>query len=164
MVDFTDGLALHVCGLGQEEDSVVKRYNATEPQERKIHLGDYILSINSFATDALNSSGLRQQWLQASLVLKVCRPQVFDCKITRLCDEPLGVSFCYSNSGISLVIKEIGAGVVKKGAPQVAVGDRVLAVDGVEGGAQNLLQAIRNIGATFNLKISRPAPEGKQAQ
>lgn len=161
-VDFADEKVLHVCGLISEGDTVVKRYNATAG-ERQIRTGDYIMSINgvvahAIETDMKASDVLREQLLKTMrLDVNVSRPYIFKSEVNRVDQPSLGLDLSYSNSGISLIVRGISDGAVKKNAShKIEIGDRIVAVGSVEGGPHVLLKAVRDSGEKVTLTMSRP--------
>lgn len=153
-VDFADRKVLHVCELPAEGESPASRYNASAPG-RQICLGDYIVSINGLSYETVLSPEKILDMLRlSSMEMAVRRPYLFECQIDRQ-GQTMGLELCYCDNGISLAITSVGAGAVRNSAPEVVAGDRIVSVNGTEGGPQMLLRAIGDSSGPMTLRISR---------
>jgi len=164
--DFADDRMLHVCRLTTEGDTPVARHNREVPPSQRLAVGDYILSVNGQSRNTVGaeqkvSEVLRDQLLSGQeVVLAVSRPRLFDVEVQKD-DGSLGLELTYSNSGISLVVGRIALdGLVHTQCPEVRSGDRIVAVNGVEGGPEPLLQAVRSASnGLMRFTFSRAACE-----
>lgn len=151
-VDLSCGRVLHVANMKEGGPNPVAAYNAGVGEDRKVRAGDYIKAVNGVR----QSAGAMAEALKANtvLVLEVQRPDVFIRKVTRRRHERMGLDLNYSERGSSLVITEVGSGALKRCAPDIQPGDRVVAVNGLTGTALNLLETIQRLD-TMDLSISR---------
>jgi len=159
-LDLADNRTIHVCGI--LESSPVLLYNSTAKDDRKLKSGDYIVEANGFSATADLDGKLLSQVLERELqrattaVLAVRRPQFFDCTIDKG-DGPMGLDLNYTGHCTSLIISNVMSGAVQRCAPEVVAGDRIVAVNGVVGQANTLLQALKSSKKPV-LTISRPTP------
>mmetsp|Transcript_127878 Transcript_127878/g.319229 ORF Transcript_127878/g.319229 Transcript_127878/m.319229 type:complete len:235 (+) Transcript_127878:103-807(+) len=150
-LDLCDGKVLHVCGLRQGVPSPVVAYNASVPEDKRLLPGDYIKAVNGISsTSVALAEELKRH---PALQLLVQRPYCFVKRIERKL-EPMGLDLNYSDRGASLVIMEIGTGAVKRLAPEIRVGDRIVSVNGMSGSPLHLLDMIKDT-QTLELGVSR---------
>lgn len=153
-VDFADRKVLHVCQLLAEGINPISRYNASAPR-RQIRNGDYIVSINGLSYETVLSPEKILDMLRLSSVeVAIRRPHLFECQVDRQ-GQAMGLELIYCDSGASLIITGVSAGAVQSTAPEVVMGDRIVSVNGVEGGPQVLLHAIQEANGPMTLRISR---------
>merc|ERR1719210_2858780 len=91
--------------------------------------------------------------------LEVARATYFESRIQRD-GQSMGLDLNYSHKSNSLIILSVGEGAVKCSAPEIMVGDRIVAVDGIEGEPEVLLRAIRVSSEVVVLTISRCVHSG----
>lgn len=156
--DFADDKMIHVCSLDSDEDSPVKVYNASAEAGKHLLDGDYITSVNGISASDVGPVGA--QFCQAmttaiTVDLVVQRPMVFESRVERE-TETLGLDVIYSSGARSLVIVKVNEGAVKRHAPEVSTGDRIVRVDDTEGTPYRMLLALQAKGPML-LKISRPS-------
>lgn len=152
-VDFADRKVLHICQLYDEVDSPITRYHSTA--QSQICHGDYIVSINGLSYETVLSPEKILDMLRlTSVELAIRRPQLFDCVVDRQ-GQPMGLEFIYCDNGASLIITVVNAGAMQSSAPEVKAGDRIVSVDGAQGGPQVLLRAIKEAAGPMKIKISR---------
>mmetsp|Transcript_13519 Transcript_13519/g.39471 ORF Transcript_13519/g.39471 Transcript_13519/m.39471 type:complete len:201 (-) Transcript_13519:55-657(-) len=124
----------------------------------KVQAGDHIVAVNG-AKDSIGITKRLQQ--DDQLELLVHRPKEFRISITKA-EEGLGIEFTHATNGNSLLIR----GILKKGAIQewnathesslVRNDDRIVEVNGVRGGWEKLLEAMKK---ESHLKlVIAPAP------
>merc|ERR1719189_1012723 len=102
------------------------------------------------------SDMLRQQLLRPGpLHILVSRPCVFEVRVWKR-DESMGLTLTYSSNGIGLIIVDISAGDVRRDAPQVRIGDRIIGVNGIQDSPEFLLVAMLRAGQGMVLQMSRP--------
>lgn len=92
------------------------------------------------------------------LEVRVKRPHLFSCTIYKE-GMSMGLELNYSNYGDSLIVTYVASGAVRKHAPQVREGDRIIGVDNVVGNPGLLLQTIHDARDVLVLKMSRPSDD-----
>merc|ERR1712192_69976 len=159
-LDSVDEKMLYICKVSNNVDTTVGRYNATV-QTNHIQPGDYLIMVNG-NSDGLTpvgtkvSDALRQELFTLMAVqVVVSRPKHFEATLVHNGTE-LGLDISYSNYGTSLLIVRITDGLVQSSLPDVRQGDRILAINGMEGSPFELLQALGGDPHTITLKLSRP--------
>lgn len=151
-VDLSDGRALHVCSVRQGPKCPVAQYNSSAREESQLRAGDYIKAVNGVHGDANQIADALK--LGVKTVLVVQRPDQFKRQVVRRETEPMGLDLNFSEKGSSLVIMSIVDGAVKRCAPDVRPGDRIVSVDGATGTALELLDIIQRL-VSMELEISR---------
>merc|ERR1719189_471664 len=158
-VDFTDEKTAHVCRVTEEGDNVVKHYNASVSDSKKIKVGDFFMVINGVSHESVqppqkvSDALIEQLRTSTTLEVNVRRPQLLECKVQKKSDQTLGLNLNYTKSAIivSTVISAIST-------PEVKPGDHIMRVGDLDAPPERLLEAIHSIADTVPLLISRPAP------
>merc|ERR1719189_1830437 len=159
-VDFTDEKTAHVWRVSEEGDNVVKHYNASVSDSKKIKAGDFFMVINGVSHESVQppqkvSDALREQ-LQNSTTLEVNvrRPQLLECKVQKKSDKTLGLVLNYSTNSDGLIVSTVDSAIC---TPEVKPGDHIMRVGDLDAPPERLLEAVRSIVDTVPLLISRPA-------
>mmetsp|Transcript_7514 Transcript_7514/g.15176 ORF Transcript_7514/g.15176 Transcript_7514/m.15176 type:complete len:222 (+) Transcript_7514:34-699(+) len=146
-----DAMGLHVVQLGQDADGPVQVYNAAAAEEDRLCEGDVIVSVN-LVTDPATMGRMLRTETEVNLVIR--RPWIFDEKVAKG-EKPLGISISHLPGGRVLHVDAIAEeSVVRASAAKVAVGDRILRVNGRSGTFQELLREIQVSDAPL-LTVSR---------
>lgn len=146
--DLPDGQNLYVCNI--LDSGLVPLYNETAPEELRIKGGDYIRGVN----DVTGNSRMMQEELKTSEAVQLLlqRQTVFTCRIVRY-GRTLGLGLSYGAYGESLLIVEIGEGVVKDRYPEILLGDRITTVNSVGGTAEKLLHIFKEADSEDHLEL-----------
>jgi len=177
-LDYADDRRIHVCEVRDGYGSPVKVWNVRARGDRKIRDGDYITSVNGVSAESVaarqqeelaeaacskprasTAELLREAMKAIKVELRVARPTIFECRIHKDTTDSLGLDLNYSHKSNSLVVLGLSQGPVTRCAPEVAVGDRIVAVDGHEGDPEELLRALRASVASVLLLLSRPSTD-----
>lgn len=166
-LDLSGGRAIHLAAIKSHANTPAKRYNMHASEDRRLEQGDYVIGANSVfchgmpanAPEAKFNSQVEAvaQELKTStiVILHIVRPHLFSCEVSRG-NETMGLDLCHSNNFSYVVITAVHEGAVRKTAPQICPGDRIMAVD--QKRAENpcqLLQMIKERASPV-LLISRP--------
>merc|ERR1712217_568831 len=116
-------------------------YNVSSPDAKNIREGDFIMSVNgvSGASASMTSAMRQSQYLQ----VRIQRPMKFSVTCAKE-GEIVGLDLEYGPSNNSLLIKGINEGAVKKRAPDIMPGDRLISVNGVTGDSSTLVKAMKD--------------------
>jgi len=151
-LDSFDERLIYVAEVPAGGDSSVVRYNKSAPEERRICVGQYIVAVNS---DSSKSGMMRQLNSGLHVDLEMRTPRLTSVVVPKH-GAPLGLSLAFNNWAYCLYITKVEPGsVVRQALPDVAPGDRIVAVNGRHHGVQDLLEEIR-LHHTPELTISRP--------
>mmetsp|Transcript_37142 Transcript_37142/g.78795 ORF Transcript_37142/g.78795 Transcript_37142/m.78795 type:complete len:231 (-) Transcript_37142:587-1279(-) len=149
-VDVVDEKRLFLCRI-LTSPSALSKYNASVPEDRQLRIGDYILKVNG-NNSSVNSMMTTARSAQ-TLDLLVQRPRLFTKTIKK--DGPsLGLMLTHAKGCPSLCIEGINDGPVKRMAPDLQLGDRIVAVNGVRGDSETLMRALQQ-DSELNLEFSR---------
>lgn len=159
-LDMIGAHSAHIVFVGEE--GLVAQHNEAAAHADQVYAGDYLVSVNESQFGVSPTEDLlrilqRDQKLE--LVLR--RPEEFPVFLTRWQNGTLGMHLNYSPNGVSLLICEVGDGPVNDWNflhpdRQIRAQDRIVAVEGVRGTAQQLYEKLRASEAV-NLIVSRPA-------
>lgn len=160
-LDFCEDSAIHICEV-RHVSCPVSVYNARAPEGCDVRPGDYIMSVNGLSptvggntTSGISwSDSLRAEMKGTSVTLSIKRPEIFSVDVSKAGDT-MGLELNFTAKGTSLAIVRVGAGAVSRCSPSVTAGDRIIAVNGFEGFAEELLEAIKTSQDDLTLKISR---------
>jgi len=160
-VDLSDNKCAHITQVSIDSRSPVGAYNDSAPPSQRIRAGDYIIAVNGLHAAVCEgqqvSATLQEELSRHQVELMVSRPDTFEVSISRN-DRSLGLDLSFYHAGKSLIVREIVEGVVLANAPEVQVLDRIVAVNGIEGGHKLLVQAISKQSEKVLLTFSRPFP------
>mmetsp|Transcript_50784 Transcript_50784/g.147934 ORF Transcript_50784/g.147934 Transcript_50784/m.147934 type:complete len:251 (-) Transcript_50784:71-823(-) len=133
----TDG-AIYIARV--MDDGPVQEYNLRAPEGQRIERDDIITSVDGL-TDA--SAMLRALRTQTSVTIELSRPTVFDVCIP-LVGGQLGVVLDHRASGLTLTVGGVVPdGAANRSSADIAVGDRIVAVNGRRGAACDLLHELK---------------------
>lgn len=163
LLDLSSNAAIHVSAIRAVGDSPVAVYNAQAPEDKQLKEGDYITAVNGVLCDALPSQGphssadaLGEELKNSvTMTMHVKHPYVYSVQIHKG-GGIMGLDLNYTTSCATLAIERIGDGAVKKAAPEVRVGDRIVAVNGQLGHPHELLETITQ-NELVVLTLSRPS-------
>lgn len=149
MLDLSGGSLIHVSGVKSTVGSPVLTYNAEVPEDLQMREGDYIVGVNDILADTplvghnTVAEALGEEMKKSTTVtLHMKRPHVFTAEVNKNGD-PMGLDLNYSNHCSALAIVKVGDGAVKKSAPEIQAGDRIIAVNGKTGSPDDLLRGIK---------------------
>lgn len=139
-LDISDGRMLHVCGM-RLGSNPAQAYNASVPDHLQIKSGDFVSKVNGASGDAKQL--VEALTTNTSLELQVHRPALYTVKVNKKANG-MGLDVNYAMQGKSLVVEGLHEGAIKTWNDQnphnaISKGDRIVAVDGVEGTAWDLL-------------------------
>mmetsp|Transcript_20958 Transcript_20958/g.60521 ORF Transcript_20958/g.60521 Transcript_20958/m.60521 type:complete len:228 (-) Transcript_20958:105-788(-) len=155
-LDICDGRVAYIADLRRGKPTPVLLYNAKTKEARQVRAGDYLEGVNGVRGDAKTVSAALVS--SKRLELHIRRPSLFPRRVVREKGERLGLDLGYSEHGSSLVINSIMAGsAARRCAPDLAVGDRIVSVNGFTGTGMQLLDAIKT-PEQLDLIISRYEP------
>jgi len=159
--DASDGRLLHLSSVisGATAAGV---HNNTASEEQCLRDGDYIVNVNGVTGNA--RAMLREIQLNQNLSLTVRRAIQFSAMLDKK-GRPLGLSFVHAGPTASLIVETVADGPVAEWnqahpREELRPGDRIVAVNGMRGGASELLQKLaetRQTSAPVVLCASRPA-------
>lgn len=158
--DFCDHKTIHICHMTLSGETALMLYNNSVPEDKRMNIGDYILSINGISEATVDppssvADAMREQLqVSQSIDLKVSHPFLFSCSFARH-GQPMGLELTYSDNALSLCITRVAEGAVLSFAPEIREGDRIIGVDGITGTPEDLKEAVRNAGDRVVLKMSR---------
>jgi len=158
--DVADEVTMHICRVNADDDTPITRYNATAPPAKQIRAGDYFMGVNGLTASSAPAGAkftdlLRAELLKRDIEVLVSRPQEWDIQVSRK-GKSMGLDLNYSNAGASLIIARVCDGLVQQNFPEVCAGDRIVAVDGLDGGPKDLLARIADSPDQVTLTLSRP--------
>mmetsp|Transcript_29257 Transcript_29257/g.83116 ORF Transcript_29257/g.83116 Transcript_29257/m.83116 type:complete len:208 (-) Transcript_29257:176-799(-) len=148
---FQAGMGIYISSIAEDVETAVGRYNAVAVKGHEIRAGDFIVAVGG-KTDLAD---MKRLFESPAITLTICRPLFFEASIQRQ-GRPLGLGLVYDVDGASLGVKSIvpdGIGA----AAGLAVGDRIVAVDGAAGGTEFLLSALRTESPTLTIARCRAA-------
>lgn len=137
-VDTVDSRHLFLCRL-TPGTSPLRKYNASAAPERQLREGDYIVDVNGNRESANEMMGQTRNLQDIKIVIQ--RPKLFTKKIEKHGGR-FGVALTHAKGCPSLYIETIQEGALKRCAPEVVVGDRIVAVGGLKGDSEQLMQAL----------------------
>lgn len=151
-LDPTDKKALYICDLSNDPAAPVQSYNRQAEPGRDLREGDFIVSVNGIT----GSANAIQSVLKSSTKLEVniFRARPFKVALTTA-HKPTGLDLRYAPNGKTLVIEALRAGAALEANADLRPRDRILAVCGVSGGPESLLQSFRD-NTEIELLIARP--------
>jgi len=141
-------------------NSVAAAYNKTVDPSRQLLPGRFVMAVNGHAGDAKR---LDQIWnAQLRVRCEVCQPREFAIQLDKSVEgAKLGVDIDRSDKGISITVREIASGLIEdwnKAHPDLAVEqcDRIVAVNGRRGSANDMVAALKAASSKLELVIARP--------
>mmetsp|Transcript_120579 Transcript_120579/g.237037 ORF Transcript_120579/g.237037 Transcript_120579/m.237037 type:complete len:220 (+) Transcript_120579:103-762(+) len=134
-----------------EDAGAASRYNKRSREEVQIRAGDAIVQANGERQPASMSKVMQQA---SDLALVVKRPQEFDQSL-KLNGKLLGLEFNHQADGQALYVKSIAPDSAASACGAgLAVGDRIVAVNGRRGAAKDLLDGLKS-SAALSITIAR---------
>lgn len=157
-VDLAGARAIHVCSVSHG-DTPMGLYNSKAPPDKRVHPGDYVVAVNGKSAAKDGSAGDSEELSAAmrtslKVELLVERPHVYRSTVNKGTDA-IGLDLSYNSRGIGLVVVGVLDGAVKKQAPEIIPGDRIMSVNDMKGQASQLLNAMRNMSDQVDLILSR---------
>lgn len=132
--------SVFIMGVAEDPSTVVGSYNKKSPEDQRIRIGDYIVAADG-STDLREMKDIMHR---ASCDIVIKRARCFTVSVPKR-NKPLGLGIRYDPAGMSLSIKSIDrSGAVHGSCADVVVGDRIVAVNGVEGSTSLLLAQLRD--------------------
>merc|ERR1712217_515735 len=131
----------YICGLLPQDNTVVNIYNASASDDKKIKMGDFIVSVNGMTGASASMSGVLKQ--SQNLQVRIQRPMKFAVTCAKQGDT-VGLDLKFGPSGNTLPIEGIKDGAVKSRAPEILPGDRIVGVNGVTGTSSTLMKAMQD--------------------
>lgn len=156
-LDTIDEKAFEVIGL---VDGLVKTYNLTASEDKKVVPGHLVMGINGKSGD--KTAMLNELHLQSIVKLVVAPRTTFAVQLAKPESGSLGMNLTYEDKCKSILflgcLPDSAVDVYNKTAPsgeQVVAGDRILEVNGVTGQPQKMLEAMKD-ATQLSLKVARP--------
>lgn len=162
-LDYPEGLVLRICQLFPK--GPVHEYNASAPPERRIRIGDFIVSVKGPASGGEDAQCLVTALQKGGDVeMEIRRPLEFATPDLDKKGGSVGLDLSYHPRGSAVVVRGLfSSGAVpeyNKTAPQartVRVHDYIVSVNGRTGTAKALVQAMSE-QPRVSIVIARPMP------
>mmetsp|Transcript_33265 Transcript_33265/g.94636 ORF Transcript_33265/g.94636 Transcript_33265/m.94636 type:complete len:227 (+) Transcript_33265:98-778(+) len=118
---------LHVERVEEGDASAVGVYNSRVTKERRVQVGDYIMSVNGvIGLDAMLD--ILERRVEVTVV--VARPHEFDVTVAKN-GKPLGLELKFERPSDAMFVSDIDAGhAVDASGANLKVGDRIVEVNG----------------------------------
>mmetsp|Transcript_101125 Transcript_101125/g.292438 ORF Transcript_101125/g.292438 Transcript_101125/m.292438 type:complete len:261 (+) Transcript_101125:68-850(+) len=151
-LDSFDNAYIYVAEVLPEDLTAIGRYNKSVPKDRQINVGQYILAVNGCTE---KEAMIAELSTSRQLDIEIRQPRHFSATIPKN-GLPLGLSVLYNTWGGCLYIKDVEPNSAARAAlPDIAPGDRVVAVNGRCNGVMQMLEELR-LHQTPEVTFSRP--------